>query len=1269
MLHFPRRMAGSHRTVTADRSRSFNRLTRVLGFEPLETRQLLAATPVEIFAAGETGEETLELQIDGATVATFNNVGGDAVNGVFQSFNYTHPTAVSANQIRVAFTNNGIAAGGGDRNLRVDRITVGGVNYESEATTTFSVGSFVPGVGCTSGNNETETLYCDGYFEYASGGSTIEIFAAGETNEETMELQVDGTTVATFTNVGGDALTRTFDSYRYTHPTPLSLSQVRVAFTNNGVAAGGGDRNLSVDRISLDGQDFETEAPTTFSVGSFVSGIGCTSGNNETETLYCDGYFEYSQPAGSTFEIFAAGETNEETLELQIDGSTVATFENVGGDALAGTFETLRYTHTSAVTIDQIRVAFTNNGNAANGNDRNLRVDKIVVDGTTYETEADDTYSVGSFLPGLGCTEGTLQTETLYCDGYFEYQTSSNPGTLALGTTAVSVNEQDGTVSIPVVRTGGSDGAVSLNYTTVDASAVAGQDYTLTAGQVVFEPGQTTAFIVVPILDDGSDEGNETFNVATDQTQGGAVVGQPRTATITILDDDGGPTIGTGNGLLGAYYNDDSFLDFEFERTDQTLNYDWGSGSPDPRIGSDTFSIVWTGQIEALYSETYTFEVGIDDGIRLWINDTLVIDEFQDQNTTHTGQISLQGGIRNDIRIEYYENGGGARMQLRWSSPSQSFEVVPQTQLYSDPPSNIDGTFTGETVISGLTQPTALEFTAGDRMFIAQKDGVVRVAQNGNLLSQPFVDISSRVNNVQDRGLIGMTVHPNFPATPYVYLLYTYEDPTELANSGNAGPDGRGNRVARLERFTADASDNFNQATANTGTVILGTNSTWDNISFPDQDGTNNVNLPDSCGPGGTLEDCLPVDSRSHSIGTVLFGTDGALYVSNGDGTSFGQVDPRTTRVQDLDSLAGKILRIDPITGDGLSDNPFYNGDPDANRSKVYSYGLRNPFRFAINPTNGEPYIGDVGWNSWEEINTGEASNFGWPFYEGGNGQNLQTGGYNNLSEATAFYANNNAEAPFWSRSHPDGGTAVIAGDFYTGAIYPDVLDGALFFTDFGDKIIRALVLNADGSLNRQLVLADPVGSVVEMTMGPDDFMYYVDLAGGSIGRFEFTTNNVNGGSEGSETGNSGSGAAAVGDFDSDGDTDGSDFLAWQRGFGMTGAATLSDGDADGSETVDDTDLAVWLTNYPAPSTPAAPVAAAAYWQSLNSSAKVPQTVGSDITPAVSDAQPIDYDAALLSLSTLETDDLFSSDRQNADAERDDVIVELEEEDFLAQLI
>ncbi|WP_297860039.1 NPCBM/NEW2 domain-containing protein [Meiothermus sp.] len=140
-----------------------------------------------------------------------------------------------------------------------------------------------------------------------------------------------------------------------------------------------------------------------------------------------------------------------------------------------------------------------------------------------------------------------------------------------------------------------------------------------------------------------------------------------------------------GNGLSGRYYDNIDFTGTSFTRTDATINFNWGTGSPDPRIGPDTFSVRWTGQLEARFSETYTFITRTDDGVRLWVNNQLLIDRWVNQSPTErSGTITLVAGQRYTVRMEYYESGVGAVAQLFWSSPSQPREIIPQRYLYSD---------------------------------------------------------------------------------------------------------------------------------------------------------------------------------------------------------------------------------------------------------------------------------------------------------------------------------------------------------------------------------------------------------------------------------------------------------------------------------------------------------------------------------------------------------------------------------------------------------
>lgn len=139
-----------------------------------------------------------------------------------------------------------------------------------------------------------------------------------------------------------------------------------------------------------------------------------------------------------------------------------------------------------------------------------------------------------------------------------------------------------------------------------------------------------------------------------------------------------------GMGLVGEYYNNTDLSSLQLSRSDPNVNFNWGANSPDPNMESDTFSVRWRGTIKAKYSENYTFYVNADDGVRLWIDGQLILNQWQDQSAQiESSKINLIAGNQYNIQLEYFENLGGAAINLLWESPSQIKEVVPQNYLYS----------------------------------------------------------------------------------------------------------------------------------------------------------------------------------------------------------------------------------------------------------------------------------------------------------------------------------------------------------------------------------------------------------------------------------------------------------------------------------------------------------------------------------------------------------------------------------------------------------
>jgi glucose/arabinose dehydrogenase len=367
-------------------------------------------------------------------------------------------------------------------------------------------------------------------------------------------------------------------------------------------------------------------------------------------------------------------------------------------------------------------------------------------------------------------------------------------------------------------------------------------------------------------------------------------------------------------------------------------------------------------------------------------------------------------------------------------------------------------------------KPVGLTFAPDGRIFIWQENGIVRIFKNGVLLPTPFLNLGNKVNVVNDRGLLGLALDPNFSTNRFVYLLYTYEDGT---NPNDPAP-----KTARLTRVTA-SSTNPDIAISGSEVVILGSIG----------------NGP--CGNHPVGADCIPSDSDSHSIGTLRFAPDGKLFVGIGDGAGYDAVDPLAMRAQDLNSYSGKILRINK-DGTAPGDNPFDDG-ANSIRSRVYSYGLRNPYRFSLHPVTGELYIGEVGWNAWEEIDRGRGKNFGWPCYEG----HLPEPDYQEAFPQCSDLASSEVTPPLYTYSHSEG-QAVIGGQFYSGTQYPTQYRGNYFFADYPGQFIRRMTFDASGHMLDVQTFATDVTDPVSLELGPDGCLYYISLASGQVRRIRY---------------------------------------------------------------------------------------------------------------------------------------------------------------------
>ena len=363
--------------------------------------------------------------------------------------------------------------------------------------------------------------------------------------------------------------------------------------------------------------------------------------------------------------------------------------------------------------------------------------------------------------------------------------------------------------------------------------------------------------------------------------------------------------------------------------------------------------------------------------------------------------------------------------------------------------------FSRETVLNvGNSEPVNLVLLPDGNFLLAEKHGTIKVLNADTLPAVTSLVVTlDQVNSGQERGLASIALDPEFAFNGHIYVYYTR----------NRGSNVSFNRISRLTMIgnTADLSSEM---------------LVWED----------NERATSCCHFGGGLD----------------FGPDGYLYLTTGE-----EFEP--AQAQDLGRAGGKVIRLDTSTLDTVGpwiagsdndhlipdDNPFIDG-AGGNLDEIWALGLRNPFRAYWDLQGNRFFIGEVGGNEQgsarEDLHIGRAgANYGWPDCEG--------------SCNDPRY-----DDPLYSYEHtgatPSGG-AIAAGVVYRGNVYPNVFNGAFFFADYAQSVVRYLTFNPDGSVDQANDFDSDIGAPVAMEQGQDGAVYVVDY-GGRIVRYRFSGSN-----------------------------------------------------------------------------------------------------------------------------------------------------------------
>ncbi len=462
------------------------------------------------------------------------------------------------------------------------------------------------------------------------------------------------------------------------------------------------------------------------------------------------------------------------------------------------------------------------------------------------------------------------------------------------------------------------------------------------------------------------------------------------------------------------------------------------------------------------------------------------------------------------------------------------------TSTFGQMPSN----FQDNLYASAFNGVNGITFSSNGIMYAWEKEGRVKV-RNTNGTWSLLLDISEEIDAVGDHGLKGFVLDPNFLTNGYFYMMYEV-DRHHLLYYGTSNYNSSANwwaqaTIGRITRYTAISSTNFTTVNLASRLVLLGTGPT----------------------------DGIPIIHETHGVGSLIFGTDGTLIASCGETSTYSNADPgyapdtyyqqalqdgilqndnpNTPNINENDnvgswraqmktSLSGKIIRIDPATGNGIPSNPFYDASaPRSAASRVWALGLRNPFRITLKPNTGEHvpsmgdpgviYAGDVGSVQREELDvvTAGGQNFGWPRFEGVAEQSnpIVQYPYNRSAEFSQSFTHKRPAFDYRGASNPalayvNGmikeigtsatgaipsiplvGNSSTGGIFYQGNNFPATYKGQYFHGDFGGQWLHSFTMNSSDELSRVDSFQPNAPTITGMVENPvNGYLYYVSYTG-----------------------------------------------------------------------------------------------------------------------------------------------------------------------------